>query len=130
MKALPLIMALSIAGATAVMAQNPTATRTVISTQNFPEGYQTLTVMATIAKGTCTGRHTHPGVETGYVLEGDFVFKPDGEPEKRLKPGENFAWDGANKVHEGCAPGDRDAKILVIYVVEKGKPLVSPVTTN
>jgi hypothetical protein len=33
-------------------------------------------------------------------------------------------------VHEGCALGDRDAKILVIYVVEKGKPLVSAVTTN
>jgi hypothetical protein len=55
MKTLPLIIALSIAASTSVMAQNPTATRTILSTQNFPEGYETLTVMATIAKGTCTG---------------------------------------------------------------------------
>jgi quercetin dioxygenase-like cupin family protein len=36
--------------------------------------------------GQRTGRHTHPMPVVGYVLEGTFVVKVAGRPERRSRP--------------------------------------------
>ena len=38
--------------------------------------------------GVSSGRHTHPGEEFGYVLEGTFAVTIDGKPTATLKAGE------------------------------------------
>ena len=99
--------------------------RTTLGTMDFPLGYQTVMVLAELAPNTCAGRHTHPGIETAYFLEGGEVFKLDGEPERHVKPGDSVQIP-ANVPHEGCA-GASGVKVLAVYVIEKGKPLASPV---
>ena len=41
-----------------------------------------------IVPGFKAGRHTHPGVVMAQVVEGEFWFAPDGQPEKIFKAGE------------------------------------------
>ena len=99
--------------------------RTVLSTIDFPPGYQTVKALAEVAPNTCSGRHTHPGIETAYVLEGEFVLKVDGRPDQRLKPGDPID-NSANVPHDVCATAS-GLKVLAVYVIEKGKPLAAPV---
>ena len=98
--------------------------RTPLGTMDFPAGYETVMGLAEIAPGTCGGRHTHPGIETSYILEGEGVSKIDGRPDRPVKGGDIIQIP-ANVPHDGCAT-TRAAKILTVHVVEKGKPLGSP----
>ena len=98
--------------------------RTPLGTMEFPAGYQTVMGLAEIAPGTCGGRHTHPGIETSYILEGEGVSKVDGRPDRPVKAGDAIQIP-ANVPHDGCAT-TRAAKILTVHVVEKGKPLGTP----
>ena len=99
--------------------------RTPLGTMDFPAGFQTVMGLAEIAPSTCGGRHTHPGIETSYILEGEGVSKVDGRPDRPVKAGDTIQIP-ANVPHDGCATS-RAAKILTVHVVEKGKPLGSPV---
>ena len=49
----------------------------------------------------------------------------DGEPEKLLKAGNSLLVPAGTVHDEGTK--DKPAKLLAVYVVEKGKPLVAPV---
>src|ERR1700736_1717925 len=54
-------------------AATPGFTRKILSQMDGPApGYETLLVEATIEQGTTVARHTHPGIESAYVLEGVF----------------------------------------------------------
>jgi quercetin dioxygenase-like cupin family protein len=79
-----------------------------------------------IDAGVSSGRHTHPGEEFGYVLEGSFDVTIDGKPVMHLKAGEPF-FIPANAVHEGKNVGTTKARVVSTYVVETGKPLATPV---
>ena len=106
----------------------PTAgvTRKILSQMDGPTpGYVTLLVEATIEAGVPVARHTHPGVESAYVLEGGFELPIEGQPTRALKPGDGFQVP-AGTPHAGGKPGAAKSKILITYVVEKGKPLASP----
>jgi quercetin dioxygenase-like cupin family protein len=106
-----------------VFAQQPSIKRTPLQTVDFPAGFQTVTAIAEIPAGGCAGRHTHPGVETSYVMEGDIVVKIEGQPDQPLKAGQSFHIPAGAK-HDACTSGGM--KILAAYIVEKGKPLASP----
>jgi quercetin dioxygenase-like cupin family protein len=99
--------------------------RTPLGTMDFPAGFQTVMGLAEIAPGTCGGRHTHPGIETSYILEGVGISKIDGRPDRPVKAGDAIQIP-ANVPHDGCATTST-AKILTVHVIEKGKPLGSPV---
>lgn len=86
--------------------------------------YQTVTGIADIAPNVNIGRHTHPGYETGYVLEGELTLLVEGKPPLPLKPGDSYQVP-LNTVHDARS-GDKGAKVLAVYIVEKGKPLASP----
>jgi quercetin dioxygenase-like cupin family protein len=68
-----------------------------------------------------TGRHTHPGDEYGTVLEGALLSRDDGGEWKTYNSGQSYH-KVTGVVHE-TKTGDRPAKSINIFVVEKGKPL-------
>ncbi len=108
---------------TSAIAQQPGLKRTVIRTIDYPAGYTTFTAIVEVAPGTCTGRHSHPGIDSGYVLEGDFVLKIDGKPEQTFKAGDSYG-TSPQEPHDGCSVSGN--KLIDTFVIEKGKPLASP----
>jgi quercetin dioxygenase-like cupin family protein len=106
-------------------AQQSGIKRTPLQNVDFPPGYTVVFGMAEIAPGICAGRHVHPGIEVGYVMEGSAVFKTNGQPDRTVKAGGSFH-SVPGVPHDGCATG-QGLKVISAYVVEKGKPLASPV---
>ena len=105
------------------VAQQPTITRTAISTADFPPGYETVVAIGQVPAGVCFDRHTHFGMENVYLLEGELIVKIDGRPDQHLKPGQ-ASQIPAGVPHSGCSIGA--VKTLAVFVVEKGKPLATP----
>ena len=87
--------------------------------------HEFVTAVAEFQPGAETGRHTHPGDEIGYILEGNVVIAQDGKPSMTLGPGKTFHIP-AGTVHNATNSGSKPARILATYVVEKGKPLATP----
>ena len=114
--ALPTIMGSAIA-------QQPAIKRTVLRSIDYPVGYTTVTAFIEVAPGACSGRHTHPGVDSGYVIQGDFVLKVVGKPDQTFKAGDSFE-TSPQTVHDGCSVSGN--KLIDTFVIEKGKPLASP----
>ena len=110
---------------TPAAAQAQGVTRQLMQTTDFPDGHTTVTGIATLTAGSCAGAHTHPGLETSYVLEGEIVLKVDGRPDQKFKAGDSFQLPIAAK-HDACNQGSAPAKVFVIYVIERGKPVASP----
>jgi quercetin dioxygenase-like cupin family protein len=104
-------------------AQQAGIKRTLLGTIDFPPGFATVTAIAEVSPGNCAGRHTHPGIESGYVMEGEIFLKVEGKPDQIFKAGEWFE-NPANMRHDVCTVAG--FKVLSTYVVEKGKPLASP----
>jgi quercetin dioxygenase-like cupin family protein len=76
--------------------------------------------------GAAVPKHTHPGEEIGYVLEGELTLEVEGQPAKTLKAGDAF-FIPAGTVHAAKNGGKGAAAVLSTYVIEKGKPLSTPV---
>src|SRR5215469_8431150 len=104
-------------------AQQAGIKRTVIRSIDFPAGYTTVTAIVELAPGSCSGRHTHPGIDTGFVIQGDLVLKTDGKPQQTFKAGESFETSPLTP-HDACSASG--AKLVDTWVIEKGKPLASP----
>jgi len=112
--------------AVTVVAQAPGITRTILQKGDAPAAERDVVLAkAEIAPSGATGRHTHPGPEAGYVLEGSTVLEIDGQAPRTLKPGDSY-FIPAGTVHNAKAMGDKPGVVLATYVVEKGKPLATP----
>ncbi|MCD0419009.1 cupin domain-containing protein [Rubrivivax sp. JA1024] len=112
--------------ASAAVAQQSGIKRTPLQKIEFPDGYVTVSGLAELPPGGNIGRHTHPGIETGYLLEGEAVMSIDGEPDKHLKAGDSYVIP-AGVVHDAKGHGDNGAKVMAVWVVDKTKPFASPV---
>jgi quercetin dioxygenase-like cupin family protein len=86
---------------------------------------ETITGIAEIVPNVNIGRHTHAGIETGYVLEGELTLLVEGQPPKTMKVGDSYQI-AAGAIHDARSGAAR-TRVLAVYVVEKGKPLASPV---
>ena len=114
----------AVAGAGIAFAQQTGIKRTPLQKLDFPAGYNTVTAIAEVPAGGAAGRYTHPGAETGYVLEGELELLIDGQPPMKIKAGESYQIpEGA--VHDAKA-GDKPFKVLGVYVVKAGEPLAKP----
>jgi quercetin dioxygenase-like cupin family protein len=71
-------------------------------------------------------RHTHFGEEIIYVLEGTLEYHVDGRPTATYKPGEVLLVPPGT-IHWVKNIGTGNGAELATYIVEKGKPLVTPV---
>jgi hypothetical protein len=72
--------------------------------------YVTIIADAMAEPGVLVARHTHPGIETTYVLEGTLELGAD----RKATP------------YAGGKASDKKIKLASIYVVEEGKLLASP----
>ena len=104
----------------------PGVTRKILSQTDGPApGYVTLIVDIEIEPWVTIGRHTHPGIESAYMLDGGFELPIEGQPTRAFKPGDAVVVP-ANTPHAGTKNGDKKSHIISTYIVEKGKPLASP----
>jgi quercetin dioxygenase-like cupin family protein len=105
------------------IAQQAGIKRTVLRSIDFPAGYTTVTAIVELAPGTCAGRHTHPGIDSGFVIQGDLALKVDGKPEQTFKTGDSYETEPLVP-HDACSVSG--AKLIDTWVIERGKPLSSP----
>ena len=110
----------------AVAAQQPAFKRTVLQQSDISAaGREVVQAIADFEPRATPGRHTHPGEEIGYVLEGTFLIEQEGKAPVTLKAGGTFLIP-AGTVHNATNTGAGAGKILATYIVEKGKPLATP----
>jgi quercetin dioxygenase-like cupin family protein len=105
-------------------AQQPGITRTDALRHDLGvPGREVIQVRVDFAPGVAFGRHSHPGEEIAYVLEGSLEYQFDGKPPVTLKAGEAL-FIPAGTVHAAKNVGSGNGAELATYIVEKGKPLV------
>lgn len=115
---------LAVAGA--LLAQTSGITRTVVTRKDVSvPGREAIVARVEIAPGAFAGRHTHPGDEISYILEGEGEIMMEGQPVMKVKAGDGFVIPGGVK-HDAHNTGTRPLKLVGVYVVEKGKPLATP----
>ena len=110
-------------------AQAEPVKRTVLLTTDLVgmEGREAILTLEEIAPGAATGKHTHPGYEFNYVLEGSGTLEIEGKPSIPMTPGMAI-YQPPMQVHRGVNDSATDPfKIFSVYIVEKGRPLVTPV---
>ena len=122
------VAALIVAGALAAhvtLAQSPGIKRTDVLRHDLDiPGREVIQVRVDFAPGVAFGKHSHPGAEIAYVLEGTLEYQLEGEPPVTLKAGEAL-FIPAGKIHAAKNVGAGNAAELATYIVEKGKPLVA-----
>ena len=100
-------------------------TRSTLSQIDGPTpGYYTLIMQVELEPNASLARHTHPGIESGYVVEGGVEVTVKGQAALAVKPG--GAWQVAPETPHALKNGDKKTKYAITYTVEKGKPLISP----
>jgi len=109
----------------AMTQQTATIKRTPLQKFDVPgTNYETVVGIAEIVPNVNIGRHTHPGPESGFMLDGEMVLIVAGQPDKTVKSGDSYQIP-PGAVHD-AKTGPSGAKVIATYVVEKGKPLASP----
>jgi len=111
--------------AVASSAQTTGIKRTILNQTDGPvDGYVTVSVRAEIEAGASVARHTHPGLESTYIVEGAVELDIEGQPPKSLQAGEAFQVPA--QTPHSAKNGPAKTIIASTFVVEKGKPLASP----
>jgi quercetin dioxygenase-like cupin family protein len=87
-------------------------------------GHEAVQVRVDLDRGVAFGRHTHPGEEIIYVLDGNMEYVIDGKPPVILKAGD-VLFIPAGTIHSARNVGITTASELATYIVEKGKPLLT-----
>src|ERR1700683_1747733 len=72
-------------------AQTAGLKRTIIEKFDVPPGErETVVAIIDIPPNADVARHTHPGPETDYILEGDLILNVEGVGPKPYKAGDSF----------------------------------------
>jgi len=109
----------------AALAQQAGIKRTDLQRHDLSiSGHEAVQARVDLAEGASFPRHTHPGEEIIYVLEGTIEYDIDGKPPVLLKAGD-VLFVPAGTVHAARNVGSGNAAELGTYVVEKGKPLLT-----
>lgn len=90
-------------------------------------GREVVQTIVELGPGVTSSRHTHPGEEIVYVLEGaPLEYEVDGKPTVTLTPG-GVLFIPAGAAHAARNVGNQKGAELATYIVEKGKPLLTDV---
>jgi quercetin dioxygenase-like cupin family protein len=87
-------------------------------------GREAIQVRVDIAPGVLAPKHTHPGEEIIYVIEGTLEYELEGRPPVTLKTGD-VLFVPYGVPHSAKNVGTVNAAELATYIVEKGNPLVT-----
>jgi quercetin dioxygenase-like cupin family protein len=108
-----------------VQAQAPGIKRTDLQQHELSvPGREVVQVRVDFAPGVVAPRHSHPGEEIVYAIEGLLEYRLDGKPPVTLNAGE-VLFIPAGTIHEVKNVGTGNAAELATYIVEKGKPLLT-----
>jgi quercetin dioxygenase-like cupin family protein len=122
-----LLTILAIAGGVAlhaVRAQQPGLRRTDLQRHDLSvPGREVVQVRVDFDRGVVAPRHSHPGEEIVYVIEGMLEYRLEHETPVTLKAGE-VLFIPAGTIHAAKNVGKGTAAELATYIVEKGKPLL------
>jgi quercetin dioxygenase-like cupin family protein len=109
-----------------VQAQQPGITRSDLQRHDLSvPGREVVQVRVDFAPGAAFPRHSHPGEEMVYAIEGTMEYQLEGKPPATLKAGE-VLFIPAGAIHAVKNIGKGSAAELATYIVEKGKPLLVP----
>ena len=84
-----------------------------------------VTTVAVIPSGASSARHSHPGADFGYLIEGTIVLQVDGNPPLTVHAGEVFFTE-RGRIHNARNIGTTPARAVDTYVIDKGKPGITP----
>ena len=116
-------------GVQTLRAQQPGFKRVELQKQDVgTTGREVVQVRAEFEPGAAVGRHTHPGEEISYLLEGSIELEVDGKTQT-IEAGKPF-FIPAGTVHSAKNTGKGPAKVLATYIVEKGKPVTTMVAAK
>jgi quercetin dioxygenase-like cupin family protein len=106
------------------LAQAPGLTRTDLQRHDLSvSGREMVQVLVGFDPAAVAPRHSHPGEEIVYVVEGVLVYQLDGQPPVTLKAGD-VLFIPYGTPHAVKNVGGGKAAELATYIVEKGKPLL------
>ncbi|WLW58137.1 cupin domain-containing protein [Streptomyces sp. YU58] len=106
---------------------DPTAgvTRTLLQEHPSPaKGWEAVQTLVQIPRHKESGRHSHPGIEVGYIVHGDVLMELDDRPPLRLRTGDPFFIPNG-VIHNARNVGTVTTMMLSTYVVDETKPLVT-----
>lgn len=86
-------------------------------------GRELIQTRVDFAPGVVFPRHSHPGEEIVYVIEGSLEYRLDGRPPVTLNAGD-VLFIPAGAIHAVKNLGTGNGAELATYIVEKGKPLL------
>jgi quercetin dioxygenase-like cupin family protein len=134
MKTVSTMMAAAVIAGSALMAQAAQAQapvqmqglkRTDILKSDFSvPGREVLQVRVDFAEGTVSPKHSHPGEEVAFVLEGTLEYQVEGRAPVTLKVGDAI-FIPAGALHVAKNVGTGNAAELATYLVDKDKPLAT-----
>ena len=109
---------------TATPGAQPGITRTDLQQHDLSvPGREVVQVRVDFLPGVVAPRHSHPGEEIVYAIEGVLEYRLEGKPPVTLEAGE-VLFIPAETIHAVKNVGSGNAAELATYVVVKGMPLV------
>ena len=101
-------------------AQQPGIKRTDLQRHDLSvPGREVIQVRVEFAPGASFPKHSHPGEEIVYVIEGSLEYQIEDKPPVTLKAGE-VLFIPAGTIHAAKNIGSGNAAELATYIVEKG----------
>jgi quercetin dioxygenase-like cupin family protein len=107
-------------------AQKPSAKFTELQRHDLTvSSGEGVSMLIEIPAGGVSARHSHPGEDFGYLLQGTIVLEVDGYPPQTVKAGETF-FTPRGHFHNARNIGKTTARAIDTYIIDKGKPVVIP----
>ena len=109
------------------LSQQPGIKRTDLQRHDLSvPGREVIQVRVEVAPEVLFPKHTHPGEEIVYVLEGSLEYQVEDKAPVTLKAGD-VLFIPAGTIHTARNVGSGNGAELATYIVEKGKPLLTVV---
>ena len=121
---LPIVLAVLLASQPALAAAPPPMDFRLDVPQAAPQQVEVL--LREFPVGGSSGWHRHPGVEIAYLIEGEMTLEVEGQPVRRLTPGDSFMIP-RGVAHNGANVGTVPARLAITYVTDRGAPVKIPV---
>src|SRR5258705_1954960 len=83
-------------------------------------GREAVVARVELAPGIKAGRHTHPGDEISYVVEGEGEILIEWQPPRKVKAADGFVIPAGAR-HDAHNTSSGPLKLVGVYVVGKGK---------
>jgi quercetin dioxygenase-like cupin family protein len=103
----------------------PGFSRTIIQKSEYPgDKYASVLVSIEIEPNGVVPRHTHPGIESSFLISGSCILSVKGQADRMVKSGDGFQIQP--EVPHSVRNGPEKAVVVATFIVEKDKPLASP----